>query len=654
MEKSSTEKLKSSRLMSKRMKWIIIAIVVAVLVALAFSVVFIRLKTQRKTSSSAPDTSSTVPRDSHAKEVDVVSLVGFHVGRMIARGNTTEGPQKAVIVYQLQCKEHAERNESLVRCDFTQIGCTVVMQNNGTEEDCLMEDVMFSFEVDEDGEIFTNETDVLDPARLALALYTKHLRARDCNGEAQRHAVNKTNSTHASISFSGLTLEVTELPANASSKHYHQSRRSRRNVQPNAFFAKDSRKTLRARRRRDSDSIIGGAFGQALKNSWKGGPYIKVPNLFSESKSRWLGSVRYDVCVSNFEALLSTLPDIHVTAIVPPVISVSQDGYKVKLEADFSLNQQCSDVVQSRVYVYFHVRACIWFWCFLNVKKADYVSLHLTPVVEITVTLKPKVTGERSDLQYSFAVTHLDMGTNADIGGLDSVSSDIGLIGALFGPGGLLIGFLFDRLLESVIRHIYSNLAVLVPGIVNNQASTFIGNLLPRPGVISRAGAAVVAAHMIAGLYGPSSIKLLTLELSNINGPLANAPPPFQPNKISCSGQGLIETIHDGCMNDYGLTMAGDSLEIYCFGGAKRFCLSKELCPWRNQPTAACSALYELATCSVSGLSGQNMANAWGVNYHCNRRCRGWWLWRRCWNDCYCSGSSYTDINCVEGSVQVY
>jgi len=405
--------------MSKRMKWIITAIVVAVLVALAFSVVFIRLKTQSKTSSSAPDISSTVPRDSHAKEVDVVSLVGFHVGRMIARGNTTEGPQKAVIVYQLQCKEHAERNESLVRCDFTQIGCTMVMQENGTEEDCLMEDVMFSFEVDEDGEIFTNETDVLDPARLALALYTKHLRARDCNGEAQRHAVNKTNSTHASISFSGLTLEVTELPANASSKHY-QSRRFRRNVQPNAFFEKASRKTLRARRPRDtsSDSILCGAFGQALRNSWKGGPYIKVPHLFSDNKSPWLG-LRYDARVSNFEALLSTLPDIHVTAIVPPVSSVFQDGYKVKLEADFSLNQQCSDVVQSRVYVYFQARACIWFWCFLNVKKADYVSLHLTPVVEITVTLKP----QGSDLQYSFAVTHLDMGTNADIGGLDSVSS---------------------------------------------------------------------------------------------------------------------------------------------------------------------------------------------------------------------------------------
>lgn len=645
MEKGSTEKLKSNKLMSKRMKWIIIAVIVAALIALALSVVFMGLKPHRNTSAD----SSTASRESDTKEVDVVSLVGFHVGRMIARGNTTEGPQKAVIDYELQCKEHAELNESLVRCDFTQIGCTMVMQDNVTEEDCIMEDVMFSFEVDEDGEIFTNETDVLDPARLALALYTKHLRARDCNGEAQRHAVSKTNSTHATISFSGLTLEVTELPTNAFSKHYRQSKKSRRNIQPNTFFEKDSKKTHGVRRRRDtsSDSILGGAFGETLKNSWKGGPYVKVPHLFSDNKSPWLG-LRYDARVSNFEALLSTLPDIHVTAIVPPVSSVFQDGYKVKLEADFSLNQQCRDVVQSRVHVYFYARACIWFWCFLNVRKDDYISLHLTPVVEITVTLKP----HGSDLHYSFDLTHVDMGTNADIGGLDSVSSSIGMIGALFGPGGFLIGFLFDRVLENVIRRIYSDLAQAVPGIVNSQARSLIRDLLPSPGVLSGAEAGVVAAHMITGLYGGSSIKLLTLELSNINGLLANAPPPFQPNKIACSGQGLIQTIHDGCMNDYGTTTGGDSLEIYCFGGAKRFCLSGELCPWRNQPTAACSTLYELATCSVSGLSGQNMADAWGVDYQCNRRCRGWWLWRRCWNDCSCSGSSYRNIDCVEGSVQ--
>ena len=641
MEKSSTEKLKSNWLMSKRIKWTIIAVVVAVLMALAFSVVFIRLMPHRDTSA---DISSTVSQDSDTKEVDVVSLVGFHVGRMIARGNTTEGPQKAVIDYQLQCKKHVELNETLVRCDFTQIGCTMVMQDNVTEDDCIMEDVMFSFEVDEDGEIFTNETDVLDPARLALALYTKHLRARDCNGEAQRHAVNKTNSTHASISFSGLTLEVTELPANTFSKQYQQPKRSKRNIQSDAFFEKDLRKNHGVRRRRDttSDSILCGDLGQILRNFWKGGPYIKVPQLFSDSKSPWRG-FRYDARVSNFEALFSTLPDIHVTDIVPPVSSVFEDGYKVKLEADFSLNQQCSDVVQSRVYVYFHARACIWFWCFLNVRKADYVSLHLTPVVEITVTLKP----QGADLHSSFALTHLDMGTNANIGSLDRVSSSIGMIGALFGPGGFLVGFLFDRFLENVIRGIYPHLAQLVPGIVNSHARSVIRDLLQSDRVFSG------AAGIIGLLAGGPSIRSVTLHLSDIGRVLASAPPPFQPNRIPCSGQGLIQTIHDGCMNDYGTTTGGDSLEIYCFGGSKRFCLSGELCPWRNQPTAACSALYELATCSVGGLGGRNMANAWGVDYHCNRRCRGRWFWRRCWNDCYCSGSSYRNIDCVEGSVSV-
>lgn len=243
------------------------------------------------------------------------------------------------------------------------------------------------------------------------------------------------------------------------------------------------------------------------------------------------------------------------------------------------------------------------------------------------------------------------MGTNANIGSPDSVSSNLGMVGALFGPGGFFVGFLFDRILERIVRGIYSDYVRKVPSMVNDEAKSFIRNLLPSSGVLSGTGAGVVAAHMISGLYDGASIKLLTLEMSNINGLLANAPPQFQPNKIPCSGQGLIQTIHDGCMNDYGATASGDSLEIYCFGGAKRFCLSGELCPWRNQP-AACSALYELATCSVGGLSGQNMANAWGVNYHCKRRCRGWWLWRRCWNDCYCSGSSYRNIDCVAGSVQ--
>lgn len=643
MEEGPTEKRKTESFMSKHVKWItVIAVAVLFVVALALGV-FMGFMPLRNTSSAS---SPSVSRGNDTTEVNIVSLAGFHVGRMVVRGNTTEGPQKAVIDYQLQCKDQVQLNESLLCCDFTQIGCTMMMQDNVTEEECIMEDVTFSFEVDGVGNIFTNETDDLDPVRLALALYTKHLRARDWTGEVQELAVNKTNSTHASITFNGLSLEVTELPLKAFSKQHHRPKRTN---QANAFTEKHSRKGRAVRRPRSVslDSILGGALGQNFKNSWKSGPYIKVPQVISRSKSPFLG-LRYEFRLSNLEVLLSTLPDIHVTAIVPPIRSVFEDGYKVKLGIDFSLNQQCNDVVSSRVHVYLRARACIWFWCFVNVRKEDHVSLHFSPVLEITLTLKP----QGNALQYSFALTHLDMEMKSDIGSLNSVSSNLGIVGGLFGPGGFLVGFVFDRILEKVIEGIYDDYVQTIPSKVNDKASSFIRDLLPSPGALNGAEAALVAVHMVSGLYKGTSIKLLTLELSNIGGLLANAPPPFQPNRIPCSGQGLIQRIHDGCMHDYGTSASGDSLEIYCFGGAKRFCLSGELCPWRNQRSAACSAMFELATCSMGGLSGKEMADAWGVDQHCTRRCRGWFLWRRCWNDCHCSGSSYRNVDCVAGSVQ--
>ena len=638
MEEGCTEKRRSKGFMSKRVKFVIVTAAVIFFLAAVGVAVFIRLTLRSRVSPS-------VFPNSDIKEVDVKSLAGFHVGRMIVKGNTTEGPQKAVIEYQLLCVDQVQLNESVLRCDFEQLGCTMVMQDHITEEECMMADASFSFEVDEDGTIFTNETDVLDPARLAVALYTKHLVARDYTGEVQQVAVNKSNSTHATIILSGMFLEVIELPTSAiNMTQVHKSNQS------DIFLQKHSTKHHGVRRRRNpsSDLILGGAFGQSLKNFWKGGPFIKVPQVLSKSGSSW--GVRYEFRLSNLEIMLSTLPDVHLTAIVPPVTSVLQDGYRIQLEVDISLNQQCNDVVASRAHVYFRAKACIWFWCFINVRKDDHVSLSFSPKLEITLTLKP----QGADLQYSMALTHLNMANfKSDIGGID-VSSNIGMVigGALFGPGGFLVGFIVDRILENIAENIYDDFERQVPGKVNNMATSVISSLLPPPGVLDDAGAALVAAHLASGLYDGTSLKLLTLELSNIGGLLANTPSSFQPNKIPCSGQGLIQTIHDRCMNDYGASTSGDSLEIYCYGGAKRFCLSGELCPWRNQQSPACSALFELATCSVGGLSGKDMANAWGVVSHCTRRCRGWWLWRRCWNDCSCSGSSYRNVDCDAGSVQ--
>ena len=185
--------------------------------------------------------------------------------------------------------------------------------------------------------------------------------------------------------------------------------------------------------------------------------------------------------------MLSTLPDVHVTAILPPIRSVLQDGYKVKLE--FSLNQQCSDVVASRVHVYFHAKACIWFWCFINVRKNDHVSLSFSPKLEITLNLKPR----GNALHYSMALTRLDMANfNSDIGSVD-VSSNIAVaIGdALFGPGGLLLGYIADRILERIVEGIYKDFERLVPSKVNSMASSLISDLLPPPGILNGPEAAL-------------------------------------------------------------------------------------------------------------------------------------------------------------------
>ncbi|HYO59554.1 Kelch repeat-containing protein [Archangium sp.] len=90
--------------------------------------------------------------------------------------------------------------------------------------------------------------------------------------------------------------------------------------------------------------------------------------------------------------------------------------------------------------------------------------------------------------------------------------------------------------------------------------------------------------------------------------------------ELSCSGAGLVHVIPDGCMHDGGYSAVGDSLEVYCFNGIARFCLSGEGCPWRRSLPSADDG----QTCSLSGLSSDYMANAWcsywngRPNYYCN------------------------------------
>jgi len=76
---------------------------------------------------------------------------------------------------------------------------------------------------------------------------------------------------------------------------------------------------------------------------------------------------------------------------------------------------------------------------------------------------------------------------------------------------------------------------------------------------------------------------------------------------LNCDGDGLIHTVPDGCMHDGGANAGGDSLEVYCYWGIARFCLSGESCQWRSgQP-----ANDDGTTCERAGLGGDYMANAW-------------------------------------------
>ena len=138
--------------------------------------------------------------------------------------------------------------------------------------------------------------------------------------------------------------------------------------------------------------ILNGAFAESFKSMWSGGPYLKVPIVYQKSGRE--GIVRYDFSLTNFELLLNTLPDIRATAL-----SKSSGTCTLNLQADFSQNGKCNNVIQPRVKVYLNARACIWIFCFARAKKDDYVTLDFTPWMEVSTTL---ATQSGNNLQYSF------------------------------------------------------------------------------------------------------------------------------------------------------------------------------------------------------------------------------------------------------------
>ncbi len=79
---------------------------------------------------------------------------------------------------------------------------------------------------------------------------------------------------------------------------------------------------------------------------------------------------------------------------------------------------------------------------------------------------------------------------------------------------------------------------------------------------------------------------------------------------LECEGNGLIYVVPDSCMHDGGGSATGDSLEVYCYHGTARFCLSGEECPWRGALAGVSDE-----TCSRAGLGDEWMASA---------SCEGW------------------------------
>ncbi|MEZ4406110.1 MAG: hypothetical protein R3A52_06525 [Polyangiales bacterium] len=83
---------------------------------------------------------------------------------------------------------------------------------------------------------------------------------------------------------------------------------------------------------------------------------------------------------------------------------------------------------------------------------------------------------------------------------------------------------------------------------------------------------------------------------------------------LSCSTPG-VDTIPDGEIDDYGSSSGGDSLQIYCYLGSFRFCLSGEACPWRGATPPE-----DGRNCSSAGLSGSLYRMAYAT--------RGYWVLR--------------------------
>ena len=164
-EKTDVEVKQST---NKRNLMIIVSILLLLVIGLSIALAFLVVMRNTEVSGDA-----VMKKDEYWKsnddEVNLEALVGTHTGRMRAKNNETE----AVINYRLVCSHSVPRHRLLLNCNLQQVGCATLKEVNNTddEEECLMEDMAFTFDLDRDGNFYTNDSELFDPVRLAVALY---------------------------------------------------------------------------------------------------------------------------------------------------------------------------------------------------------------------------------------------------------------------------------------------------------------------------------------------------------------------------------------------------------------------------------------------------------------------------------------------------
>ena len=392
-----------------------------------------------------------------------------------------------------------------------------------------------------------------------------------------------------------------------------------------------------------------------LRSSTKRGLYVMQKNVMTLKwghKSWYRPNV--DAAVRNFEMQATPFSTARVYDEVPATKDIYSEGFTLKTIVDWTQGGQCPKAFDTRANVYVKAKACIGLiftkWCYVNIHKDDIVKLSLSPVATLDLNLKPQANGE---LVVSTKLTGLSIfGFQGDLGDISVKINLVPILLSVFDPIiGIGLNLLANKYIKSRIQEFISRVEKDLPGMATDIAKKAIISGLPKPMVI-KPSPAVAKIVSILERNQPGSYSLIKAQMDNMaSDVLASLPAESPLNKgLMCSGSGLIHTYASSCMRNKHFGSPG---EVYCIDGIKRFCLGNQMCPWRDIGSSTCAAGFSQSECSLGGLvtADKPMIDAFGSRHRCERRCSGWWIFRRCRRYCRCYGAS-ARITCNEGKVQ--